>query len=331
MITNPSDYHRLWSVILAGNEPSALDPFIKLWQGVPTPKPYCTFVGTRSLLQHTWDLADQFSHPESKVTVVTQPFLQQTFRQFGGRVPGLIATEPFQKGSLASTLLGLAAVRAQDPQSTLVVFPSQAFIHPELKFLRTLHRAVWAAKLLHDRMVVFGASSKTSVGKFGWLRPTEQLCWTSGLPVQALEMKFTPTISAHSIPSTSSPHSDLLLNSGMLLAKTEVLWNACERIFPAIVPYLERLGSVASRPEKHNQNTVKFQELPSGCLWKDFLCQIPNHLCMVGIEDVTWSDWENPTHIGETLSMLGKNPVFPAHWISSDNPPRIPLKQEVKF
>lgn len=328
MTSNLSDYHRLWSVILAGNEPSSLDPFIRLWQGVPTPKHFCTFVGTRSLLQHTWDLADQLSHPESKVTVVTQPFLQQACRQFGGRVPGLITTEPIQKGSLASALLGLAAARAQDPQSTLVLYPSQSFIYPEHQFLRTIQRAIWAAKLLHDRVVLFGASTDYSIGKFGWLRPTEQLGWTSGLPVQAIEIGLTPIFPANSAYSPSP--SRILSNSGVLLAKTEILWNLCERVFPGIIPNLEALGDLTGRPETHNQRILAFQQLPSGCFWKDFLHIVSDHLAMVELQEVTWSDWEHPKQIAETISNLGRQPAFPAQWITHEEPQPFSLRQEVK-
>jgi mannose-1-phosphate guanylyltransferase len=326
-----SDYHRQWSVILAGQEFSSLDPFITLWQGAPTPKQYCAFAGTRSLLQHTWDLADQFSHPENKVTVVTQPFSQQTFRQFGGRVPGVIAIEPFHKGSLASALLGLAAVRAQDPHSTIVLYPSQSFMYPAQQFLRTIQQAVRAATLLRNRVVLLGASSEHSVGKYGWLCPTTQLGWISGLPVHAVEMNPTPTFPASSIEDQASPPSLTFYNSGIVLAQTEILWNLCELLFPVISQNLESLGDLTGRPEKQNQKTLAFQQLPSGCFWKDFLSKIPNHLSMIKMQGVTWSDWENPKHIADTLSILGKKHAFPTQWLrqNDERPPVFSLKQEI--
>lgn len=310
-----SDHPRLWSIILAGNEPSTLDPFVKLWQGSYTPKHFCTFAGTRSLLQHTWDLADQFSHPENRVTVVTHPFIQQTCRQFGGRVPGLIATEPFQKGSLPSALLGLATVHAQDPHSTVALYPSRSFIHPESQFLRTIQRAVWVTKILKDRMVLLGAHSDFAVGKYGWLGTKEQLGWASGLPVMAIEMSPTamfPTRTTN--PSSIFPSSSTFLNSGIVLTTTEVLWNLCEVLFPGIHDHLEILGSLTGQPEKQLQKTLAFQHLPSGCFWIDCLSKMTEHLAMVELQDVSWSDWEDPGHIADTLSLIGREPVFPVQW-----------------
>jgi hypothetical protein len=41
-------------------------PLMQQWLGQHKPKQYCTFIGTRSMLQHTWDRADQISDPSQK-------------------------------------------------------------------------------------------------------------------------------------------------------------------------------------------------------------------------------------------------------------------------
>jgi len=331
MTSSLSDHLSLWSIVLAGNESSSLDSFITLWQGSPIPKSFCTFVGTRSLLQHTWDLADRFSHPENKITVVTQPFFQQTCRQLGGRVPGLIATEPFQKGSLTSTLLGLATVRAQDPHSTIVVYPSQSFIHPEHQFLGTIQQAMWAVRHLNDRVILLGAHSDYSIGKYGWLQAKGNLGWVSGLPVHAVEMSMTPTFPANTTNDPSMP-PEVFFNSGIVLAKAETLWNRCKSLFPGIIQPLEILGSLTGQPENQKQKALAFRQLPSGCLWKDFLHKMPQYLAMVEMKGCTWSDWENPGHIADTLALIGKKPVFPLEWIGihHDGQPSSNPRQEVK-
>jgi mannose-1-phosphate guanylyltransferase len=333
MTRSPSYNHStLWSIILAGNESSALDPFIALWQGSSVPKQFCTFVGTRSLLQHTWDRADQFSHPESKMTVVTQPYLQHTCRQLGGRVPGLIATEPFQLGSLSSALLGLAAVRAQDPESIIVLYPSQSFIHPEHHFLRTIQRAMWAARLLNDRVILLGASSDFSVGRYGWLQSKGKLGWASGLPVHAIEMSGTSAFPANTTNDPSHSPPEIFFNSGIVLAKTETLWNRCKSLFPGIIHQLESLGNLTGRPENQKQKALAFQQMPPGCFWKDFLHQMPQYLAMVEMKGCTWSDWEDPGHIADTLALLGKKPAFPIEWNMNhlDGQPSSNTIQEVK-
>jgi mannose-1-phosphate guanylyltransferase len=337
-----SDYHKLWSIILAGNESSNLDTFITLWQGSHTPKQFCTFAGTRSLLQHTWDLADRLSHPESKVTVATHPFAQHTCRQLNGRVPGFIATEPFQKGSLPSALLGLASVRAQDPQSTIVLYPSRSFLYPEHRFLRTIQHAIWETNLLNARIVLFGVHSDYSSGSHGWLRTTGQEEWPSSLPVGPSvhpidEIDFTPSFPDTNVPANPTPHQSMpppfpLCNSGIVLAKVDILWNQCQAIFPSIIPALESLGRMTGGPEKEQQKLMAFRQMPSGCFWKDFLSKIPHYLAMVELQGVLWSDWEDHGHIADSLALLGKKPAFPVQWMTHHphRQPTLHQRQEVK-
>ena len=57
---------------LGGGEGERLSPFIQRWLGHHRPKQFCTFVGSRSMLQHTLDLAGRLTQPERKVTVIVR-------------------------------------------------------------------------------------------------------------------------------------------------------------------------------------------------------------------------------------------------------------------
>ncbi len=54
-----------WGILLAGGEGTRMRPLIRSWIGENRPKQYCTFVGSRSMFQHTvacrfrasWELA----------------------------------------------------------------------------------------------------------------------------------------------------------------------------------------------------------------------------------------------------------------------------------
>ena len=50
-----------WSIILAGGNGERMRPLTEQWLGYHKPKQFCSFVGKRSLLQHTWDRADQIT------------------------------------------------------------------------------------------------------------------------------------------------------------------------------------------------------------------------------------------------------------------------------
>ena len=61
-----SEKDNLWSIVLAGGEGERLKPFVQKWLGRHKPKQYCTFIGTRSMFQHTLDRADQITDPNTK-------------------------------------------------------------------------------------------------------------------------------------------------------------------------------------------------------------------------------------------------------------------------
>ena len=60
----------LWSIIFTGTEQHSTHPSFQHWFGHKKPTSFYTFVGSRSMLQHTWDRADQLSHPNCKITLV---------------------------------------------------------------------------------------------------------------------------------------------------------------------------------------------------------------------------------------------------------------------
>jgi mannose-1-phosphate guanylyltransferase len=46
----------------------------------------------------------------------------------------------------AGIFFPLTHIRAHDPQATVVIYPSNHFVHPKGKFLEEMRHAVWAAE-----------------------------------------------------------------------------------------------------------------------------------------------------------------------------------------
>jgi hypothetical protein len=86
--------HNQWAIILAGGEEERMKPFIQNWSGCPTPKQYCTFVGERSMLQHTCDQADRVGQPEIKMTVIEESHSQEIFRHVQVHTKGHLLIQP---------------------------------------------------------------------------------------------------------------------------------------------------------------------------------------------------------------------------------------------
>jgi len=303
--TNPSN---LWSIILAGGEGKRTQPMIKQWLGYHKPKQFCAFTGQRSMLQHTWDRADQLSLPHHKVTVVGREHRREVWSQFEDRRAGHVVVQPRNCDTVAGVFLPLTYIRAKNPEATIVLYPSDHFVFPENQFIETVHRAVKAAEYLTDRVVLVGMVPTSLELEYGWIFPSHHLGWNTGAPVYAVNTFLEKPDRAH---AQAAMETGALWNTMVLATKIETLWNLGRRCFPDLMELFECLGSSIGSPEEGQVLESIYRVMPIRNFSSDLLEQIPHQVGVVELKGVMWSDWGRPERIIETLQALGKVPVFP--------------------
>ena len=178
MNTN-SEYDHLWSIILAGGEGNRLRTLVQHWLGYHKPKQYCTFVGTRSMLQHTLDRADQISSPHHKVTVIARSHCSIAWPQLRGR-QGKVIFQPANRGTAAAVFLALAHIRASDPRATVILHPSDHFIYPESRFVEVVKTGVQGVHRLNPCLFLLGVPAERIEPEYGWIHPGRHLGWIDG-------------------------------------------------------------------------------------------------------------------------------------------------------
>ena len=296
---------RVCSIVLAGKEEY---PCIERWLGYRKPKPFCTFVGSRSMLQHTWDRADQLSHPNCKITIVGNPYLHETCSQLGGRAPGIILTEPQHEGLMVSLFLALTYLQVKAPDSMIVALPSDHFIYPEGQFLKTIQRAVWAAERLTDHVILLGATPPNSNPLVADIQLLRQLGWVFTSPIYAARA-IKPSVIRYE--DEEIKREDNLLQACVIVSKADVLWNLGWEHQPSVMALFENFReAIGTSHEKVKLKTL-FHELKQHPSAFNAFLQRSERLAIIELEGVTWSDWETPEQIMENLASIGKNPVFP--------------------
>ncbi len=296
----------LWSIVLAGGEEKRLSPMIKQWLGEERPIQYCTFTGTRSMLQHTVDRADCIAAAEQRVTVVGGHHEKEATRQLQGR-GGRLVLQPANRDTAAGIYLPLTYVRAMDPDATVAIYPSDHFIHPEEVFVEAVRHAALTVELLENRLMLLGIRPDEKEFEYGHIKLGHQLgrygdhaLWTVG---QFL-MKPDPR-------AVQALGGNILWNSMIIVAKVEALWMLGMKVLPSMMRLFETFQPAIGSSRELQVLARLYERMPVRSFSSDLLKRIPEQVTALEVSGVLWSDWGRSERIIENLRRIGKAPVFP--------------------
>lgn len=302
-----------WTVVLAGGEGERLRPAVSRWLGTHRPKQYCTFVGRRSMLEHTWDRCRRLTSPERIISIVGSGH-RRFLNRLGARpVPGTLIEQPTARGTLPGLMLPLTYVMAADPQAVVFVFPSDHFVYPEDRFLQFVRAAGMIASCRPDRLILLGAVPDGPESDYGWIEG------------EALNGGSTQLHQIRSFAEKPGRRKARRLyrnggfwNTLVFAAKARLLWSLIEERFPESFRHFEllrrvlravRMGRVAPSMEQVALHHI-YDSIDELDLSRDLLQQIPERLLLLPLKDVEWSDWGRPARIDDCLMRHGKAPVF---------------------
>src|SRR5690349_16706572 len=108
MSTSPG----VWSIVLAGGSGIRVRPLIQSWLGYHKPKQYCTFVGTRSLLQHTVERAVRLCGDGQVVTVIDKTHWPHAAAQLSPASMRRVVVQPSNCETAPGIFLPLSYIRS---------------------------------------------------------------------------------------------------------------------------------------------------------------------------------------------------------------------------
>ncbi len=302
-----------WAIVLAGGEGERLKPAVCRWLGGHRPKQYCTFIGTRSMLEHTWDRCRLLTSPHRIISIIGAGH-RQFIEQFKSpKIPGMVIEQPEAKGTLPGLLLPLTYLMAANPRAIVYVFPSDHFVYPEARFLRFVRAAGLIASCRPDRLVLLGAVPDGAESDYGWIE---------GTPAADGSNRVRRIQSFFEKPSRRKARqlfkNGCFWNTLVFAAKARSLWNFVGEFYPESAQRFDllrrvlkavRMGRVAPSMEQVALHHV-YESIEETDLSRDLLQRIPERLLLLPLEDVEWSDWGRPARIDECLRRHGKAPVF---------------------
>ena len=314
-----------WSIVLAGGDGERIQPCIRKWLGYSLPKQYCTFVGTRSMLQHTWGRANQIVQPCRKVTVVGLTHQQRSGGHFQDQREGTVIPQPRNCGTSPGVFLPLTYVKTWDPQSVVVIFPSDHFVFPEGQFVEIVRRAVRAVDVWRDQMILLGVRPSHLELDYGWITQGKVLGWSEGSCIRRVREFVEKPRSADAVSLMSQ---GAVWNTLVLVANAETLWAAGWDCVPEIMERFERLRQSIGTPGEESVLQAIYRDMPTSNFSHEVLQPLSGQLGVMELEKVLWSDWGRPGRIVETLETVGIQPTFPTE-IFKDAQIPAKLKAEV--
>lgn len=302
--TNPK---HTWSIILAGGNGDRIVELTHKWMGRPVPKQYCAFVGTRSMLEHTVLRADRLTQREHQLTIVARAHQSDAQRQLADRWPRGIIVQPANRDTLPGIFLPLTHVYVRDSKATVMIFPSDHFIHPENDFFRVMERALRAAEELPDMIVLVGAPAHSLELDYGWICPGDRI-WNAGNHSVRAVTSFLekPSISHASEAMTCGG----LWNTMIMVAKVETLWQLGWSCCPEVMKHFERLAAAIGTSWEEGTLEAIYEVMPSRNFSSGLLTPAAGRTGVIPMEGIMWSDWGRKERIVETLGRIGKLPNF---------------------
>jgi len=311
--THANDH--LWSIVLAGGEGERMRPFIEQWLGYHLPKQYCTFVGNRSMIQHTWDRARQITTPAQQITVVARHHRQHALAQAEQEGTGHVILQPQNRDTAAGIFLPLTYIRAQNPHAFVVIYPADHFVFPKKQFMGTVQRAIQATTIFQDRIMLLGVRPTGLELDYGWVEPGGPLGWSQGQCVRRVHAFLEKPDTLQGLKAMSN---GALWNTFIMAAKGETLWQLGWKYMPEVMVNFQKLEEAIGTSRESSTLDEIYRDMPKRNFSSDFLACAPESVGVIELKDVLWSDWGRPERIVDTLRVIGRDPAFSQKYSNND-------------
>ena len=291
-----------WGIVLAGGEGERLKALTQAWLGQPRPKPYCEFLGGRTMLEHTIERASGVIDARKMVTVIGSGHWRYLEQPRAQNVPGLIIEQPAQRDTGPGILLPLTYILSLDPKATVAVFPSDHFVTPRDAFQEQLREAMALTDRLPDRIVLMGATPDRPEPEYGWIETGAAVPAAGNRDVRAV----TGFVEKPDVGLAARLYqTNALWNTFIMVFKAETLWSIAGRVLPSIMSRFQalRLGleGVGELPDLDEL----YRTMDRANFSRDLLTVAAPRCLALPLSGVHWSDWGRPERIAETLHVLG--------------------------
>jgi len=313
---NPKKRNRnLWGIILAGGDGKRLKKFVENLYGYYRPKQYCKIADDKSLIKLTRDRVLKIIPSERIITIVNRSHLKFAAEEIGDQPSQTIVIQPRNRDTCAGILLPLLKINNEDPSSIVAILPADHFIYPENRFMDYVKEAGAFANEYADKIVMLGVEPGYPESGYGWIEPGDQINDKDDMKIYRVS-KFWEKPE----PKTA----ELLYANGCLL-NTFVMVGSCSAFINYINLYAPKVYNAFNKLQSGTKTQLKlfaleeiYNSIPSINFSHSVLEKIPQHLVVLEIKNVYWSDWGEEQRILRDTEKFGLKRIIPLNKKNKD-------------
>lgn len=282
----------VFPVILSGGSGTRLWPLSRR----ATPKQFLPLIGTRSLLQETALRLERANLFEALIIIGGDAHYAETetqLRAIGASVAAHVL-EPLGRNTAPAAAIAALAVGRQSAGGILALLPADHYIADAPGFRRAVEQGAQEAQA--GRIVTFGIVPTAPETGYGYIQRTAKAHPTGAYPVSKfVEKPDRATASAY------LASGDYLWNSGMFLARADILLDEMTKHCPQIVAACRKAFENGSQEGAVLRlNRAAFEACPSDSI--DYAVMEKTNRASVLPTQFGWSDvgsWSTLWELGE--------------------------------
>jgi mannose-1-phosphate guanylyltransferase len=291
-----------WALVLAGGDGRRLQALTQAISGAPIPKQYCRILGDRSLLESTLLRTSRFAPRERTLVVVNRDHLEVAGDQLSGLPTQSLLIQPQNCDTGPGLLFSLLHLAQRHARGTVAVFPSDHYIGDDQAFVDYVRRGAQIVAAQGEKIVLLGIPPDRCDPGFGYIVPGEPLRaephFGAAFHVAGFQEKPTPGLARRLVSRGG------LWNSFVMVFRIERMLDLLSRVAPA------RFEEMCALPADPLAAAAHYDQLNPWNFSTEFLGRIPEHLLVLRVDNVHWSDWGTQQAIERTLRLLKKRPPW---------------------
>jgi mannose-1-phosphate guanylyltransferase len=287
------------ALLLAGGDGTRLQDLTSEISGVPIPKQYCRLMQGTSLLEAAISRAHLLFPLKRIHVVINENHIDLAKDQVRFLPASNILVQPLNRDTGPGLVFALLTLECVYKDAIVAVFPTDHYVDSNWAFVAHVMRAINTISYMPEKIALLGIVPDRPETGYGYILPANPLKTAGNL--------------FHVNSFIEKPNSD----DAREIIKRGGLWNTLVMVFrlsrmldlvQEIAPReVEGLFELRTSPEKA---VNLYQTMQPWNFSTKLLVGIPQHLVMLKVENVLWSDWGTREAIERTYRALNLVPYW---------------------